>query len=127
MGIGKRDSCRKIFKELGILPLYCQYIYSILLFVIKNNEIFLTNSEIYSICTRHNANLHPPLLHLTKAQKGVYFSAIKIYNLLPQRIKKLSSNANKFKVTLKKFLLVNSFYSLEEYFEYDAKSDLDKN
>jgi hypothetical protein len=42
-------------------------------------------------------------------------------------MKKLSGDANKFNVTLKKFLLVNSFYSLEEYFAYDAKSDLDKN
>jgi hypothetical protein len=80
-GIGKRDSCRDISKELRILPFYCQYIFSVLLFVIKNNEIFLTNSEIHSICTRHSANLHPPLLPLTKAQKGVYFSAIKIYVL----------------------------------------------
>jgi hypothetical protein len=89
--------------------------------------IFLTNSEIHTICTRHTANLHPPLLHLTKAQKGLYFSAIKIYNFLPQRIKKLSGDANIFKVTLKKFLLLNSFYSLEEYFAYDTKSDPDKN
>jgi hypothetical protein len=118
---------RKIFKELRILPFYCQYIFSILLFVIKNNEIFLTNSEIHSICTRHTANLHPPLLHLTKAQKGVYFFTIKIYNILPQRIKKLSGDAYKFKVTLKKFLLLNSIYSLEEYFAYDTKFDPDKN
>jgi hypothetical protein len=109
------------------LPFYCQYIYSILLFVIKNKEIFPENSEIHSICTRHRANLHPPLLHLTKAQKGVYYSAIKIYNSLPQRIKKLSDDANKFKIALKKFLLINSFYSLDEYFAYDAKHDLDKN
>jgi hypothetical protein len=90
------------FQRIKNLAVLCQYIFSILLFVIKNNEIFLTNSEIHSIRTRYSANLHPPLLHLTKAQKGVYFSAIKIYNLLPQRIKKLSGNANKFKVTLKK-------------------------
>jgi hypothetical protein len=95
MGIGKRDSCREIFKELRILPFYCQYIYSIL-FVIKNKEIFPANSEIHSICTRHRASLHLLLLHLTKAQKDVYYSAIKIYNSLPLRIKKLSGDANKF-------------------------------
>jgi hypothetical protein len=126
MGIGKCDSCHEIFKELRTLPFFCQYTFSILVFIIKNNEISLTNSEIHSICTRRSANLHPPLLHLTKAQKGVYFSAIKIYNSLPQRIKKLSGDVNKFKATIKKFLLVNSFYSMEEYFAYDAKID-DKN
>jgi hypothetical protein len=33
----------------------------------------------------------------------------------------------KFKATLKKFLLINSFYSLEKYFTFDAKFDPDKN
>jgi hypothetical protein len=49
------------------------------------------------------------------------------YNSLPQSIKQLSYDARKFKVTLKKFLLVNSFYSLEEYYTFDAKFDPDKN
>jgi hypothetical protein len=95
MGIRKRDSCRKIFKELIILPFYCQYILSILLFVIKNNENFPTNKEIHSIGTRNSNNSKPSLLHLTKAQKGVYFSGIKIYNSLPQSIKELSYGAKK--------------------------------
>jgi hypothetical protein len=46
---------------------------------------------------------------------------------MPQRIKKLSGDANKFKVTLKKFLPLNSFYSLEEYLPYDTKFDPDIN
>ena len=33
----------------------------------------------------------------------------------------------KFKVTFKKFLLINSFHSLEEYFTFDAKFDPHKN
>jgi hypothetical protein len=46
---------------------------------------------------------------------------------LPQSIQQLSHGAKKFKATLKKFLLINSFYSLEEYFTIDAKFDPDKN
>jgi hypothetical protein len=30
-----RDSCRHLFKQLGILPLQSQYIFSVLLFVVK--------------------------------------------------------------------------------------------
>jgi hypothetical protein len=78
MGSGNRDSCHKIFKELKISPFYCQYIFSLLLFFIKNNGIFPTNNEIHSICTRHSDNLHPPLLTFTKGQKVVYFSGIKV-------------------------------------------------
>jgi hypothetical protein len=92
MGIGNHDSCRKIFKELKILSFHYHYILS-LLFVIKNYEIFPTNSEIHSIGTRNSDNLHPPLLHLIKAQKTVCFSGIKIYNSLSQSIKQLSCDA----------------------------------
>ena len=60
-------------------------------------------------------------------KNGIYFSGIKVYNSLPQSIKQLSHDAKKFKATLKKFLLINSFYSLEEYFTFDAKFDPDKN
>jgi hypothetical protein len=38
-----------------------------------------------------------------------------------------SYNTNKYDATLKKFLLINSFYSLEKYFTFDAKFDPDKN
>ena len=93
MGIGYRDSCRKIFKELKILSFHCHYILSLLLFVIKNNEIFPTNNEIHSIGARNSDNLYSPLLHLIKAQKTVCFSGIKIYNSLSQSIKQLSCDA----------------------------------
>jgi hypothetical protein len=59
-------------KNLTFLLSVCSFT---LLFVIKNNEIFPTNNEIYSIGIRNNDNSQPLLLHLTKAQKGVYFSA----------------------------------------------------
>jgi hypothetical protein len=34
-----RDSCRDLFKKLQILPIYSQYIYSLLLFVVKNRDL----------------------------------------------------------------------------------------
>jgi hypothetical protein len=49
-------------------------------------------------------------------QKGVSYQGIKIYNHLPKDFKDLSSNANKFKLALKKYLLDNSFYCLKKYF-----------
>ena len=38
MSAGNRVSCREQFKKLNILPLYSQYILSLLLFVVKNKE-----------------------------------------------------------------------------------------
>jgi hypothetical protein len=100
-------------QRINNLTFYCQYILSLLLFVIKNNDIFPTKNEIHSTSTRNSNNSNPPLLHLTKAQKVVYFSGIKTYNSFSKSIKELSYGAKKFKVTLKNFL-VHSFYSLEE-------------
>jgi hypothetical protein len=54
--------------------------------------------------------------NLTIYQKGVYHSGIKLYNHLPTAIKGLAGDKNKFKLPLQRYLLHNSFYSLEEYF-----------
>jgi len=118
-----RTSCRGLFKELGILPLCSQYILSLALFVVKNKDDFIINSDIHPYNTRSN-NLHPSLTRLTKHQKGVYFSGIKVYNCLPIRIKQLSGDVNKFKLAFKKFLLAGSFYSIEEFLEWTTLRDL---
>jgi hypothetical protein len=62
-----RDSCRELFKKMEILPLYSQYIFSLLIFVIKNEPLIFTNYQIHSVHTRSKTNL-------TKFQKGVYYS-----------------------------------------------------
>ena len=105
-----------ILKKLGILPLQSQYILSLALFVIKNMEIFTPNSDIHTKNTRNKSNLYVPQTSLAKHHKGVYFTGIKVFTHLSQNIKKLSSDTNKFKRELKKFLILGSFYSIEEFF-----------
>ena len=117
-----RDSCRELFKKLEILPLYSQYILSISMFVIKNKHLFRMNNQIHSIHTRFTTNLHPPTAHLTKFQKGVYYSAIKIFNNLPHDIKDLANEVIPFWKTLRRFLLIHSFYKNDEYFSYKRHS-----
>ena len=90
MNVDNRISCCELFKKLHILPLYSQYILSLVLFVVKNIEQFISNSEVHSINTRHRLDLYPPSIKLTKYKKGVYYSGIKIFNHLPQNIKNLS-------------------------------------
>jgi hypothetical protein len=48
-GVGKFSSCRDLFKKLQILPLPSQYIFSLLLFTIKNNSYFTFNTDIHEI------------------------------------------------------------------------------
>jgi hypothetical protein len=113
-----RDSCRELFKRLEILPLYSQYIFSLLIFVVKNKYLFTTNNYIHNVHTRYKINLHPPIANLTKFQKGVYYSRIKIFNSLPHEIKYLANGIIQLQNALKRFLFINSFYNREEYFNY---------
>ena len=55
---------------------------------------------------------------LRKFQKGVYYSGIKNFNNLPHDIKDLPNEITLFRNALKGFLLINSFYNSEEYFNY---------
>ena len=70
-----------------------------------------TDVKIHSICTRFKTNLHPPTANLTKFQKAVYYSAIKICNNLPHNIKDLANETVLYRNALKRFLLINSFYN----------------
>jgi hypothetical protein len=51
--------------------------------------------------TIYIGTLGVPLLRLTKYQKWVCYTGIKIYNCLPLKIKKLSGNINHFKKVLR--------------------------
>jgi len=73
-----RDSCMELFKKLEILPLYSQYVFSSINICDKNKHLFSTNYQIHSVHTRFKTNLHPPIPNLTKFQKGVYYSGIKV-------------------------------------------------
>ena len=117
-------SCRNLFKELKILPLQSQYVLSLAVYVAKNMDEFTINSEIHSINTRHKSSLYPPLLRLTKSQKGVYYTGIKIYNCLSLKIKELSGKIKYFKRSLKKFLSHGSFYTIGEFLDWTSIQDL---
>jgi hypothetical protein len=72
MKTSNKDSCLPLFRQLNILPLYSQYILSVLIFVVKNLDIFKFNSAIHSINTRQGSDLHLPTNNLAKVQKAVY-------------------------------------------------------
>jgi hypothetical protein len=65
-----RDSCRQLFKKLGILPLKPQYIFSLLLFIVNNKALFQMNFEIHRINIRYNSDFHRPLVILTTYKSG---------------------------------------------------------
>jgi hypothetical protein len=104
-----RDLCRELFKNENITLILPIYIF-LLIYVIKNKHLFNANYQIHSVHTRFKTNLHPPIANLTKFQKGVYYSGIKIFSNLPHNIKDLANEIKLFRQALKRFLLTNSFY-----------------
>jgi hypothetical protein len=88
--------------------------------VIENTDKL--NSDIHGFSTRCDNNFHLPSANLKLFQKGVFFySGIKTYNHLPQTIKELSHDVKQFRLALKRFIISNSFYSLEQYFDINWK------
>ena len=101
------------------MTLYSHYIYGLVLYTINNKHLLDANNEIRKYETRNNNNLHRPVANLSKFNKGAYMSGIKVFNHLPQYIKALTNDRKYFKSTLKMFLYHHSFYSVNEYNEYN--------
>jgi hypothetical protein len=78
-------------------------------YVVNNTHSFIRNTEVHDIGTRQYINLFPPNISLTKMQKGVYYSGIKIYSHLPRELKQLPKDQKSFGLALKRFLFANSF------------------
>jgi hypothetical protein len=111
MAYGYLESCREFFKELKILTLSSQYIFSLLLFVVNIRDYFVSNSVYHNINICQRRDLHLLQVSLAMYQKGVYYSGIQIFNGLPKAIKDVSSKPKEFKIALKRHLHTNPFYS----------------
>jgi hypothetical protein len=101
-------SCRKLFTSSEILPLPCEYILTLINFVVNN-------SAIHSVNTRKRDHLHRPIANLSCFQESAYHAGIKIFNNLSSNLRSLTNKKVQFKVALKRYLNTCSFYSVEEF------------
>jgi hypothetical protein len=86
------------------------------MYAVNNTHLLTRNSEVHNHDTRSAKNFHLPITNLTIYQKGANYTGIKIFNYLPTDIQNVANEIQVFKKTLKRFLLDNSFYSIDEYF-----------
>jgi hypothetical protein len=93
-GTKRRASCKELFKKYNIVSLASKFLLSLSSFVVDNIEAFQTNSDVHNISTRYRYNLHVPNTNLSKYQKGIYYSGMRLFN---------------------EYLLSHSFYSVEEF------------
>jgi hypothetical protein len=97
-----RDCHGELFKNLKILPLYSQYMFTPLLLllllllllvvvvvvvVVKNKDQYKSNQEVHSTNTRYSTNIHPPISNLAALQRGAYYFGMKDLSHLSSIIK----------------------------------------
>jgi hypothetical protein len=121
-GIKCRSSCRNLFMRLKILPLPCEYIFTLMNFVVNNQEHFETNSGIHSVITKNRDHLHRPNANLSCFQKSACYAGIEIFNTLPSNLRSLTNKKAQFKVALKRYLNTHSFYCVEEFLTFKNDS-----
>lgn len=112
------DSCRPVFKQLNILTVISLYIFSCVVYVKSHRWNFICRNDVSLMSGynfRYRNDLVTPVRHLTVVGKGPYPTCVRLYNKLPNYVKE--SNIYVFKRTVKDLLLVNTFYSLEEYLQ----------
>lgn len=114
-GVSSTHTCKGIYKDLKILTLYSLYIFEICLFVFKNKNKFLTNSNYHQINTRQSNHLHLPLSRVNIAFKAPSRIGAKIFNSLPSDLKSTDKETI-FKKKLKLFLVDKCLYNTTEYF-----------
>lgn len=110
--VPRMHSCRPLFKKYNIMTLPCIYIYEVLLFTHKRRHLFINNHDIHTYATRRNL-VRLPLPRLELYKSSPFYNGIRLYNVLPDEV--LTRNVGQFGVALKRFLLLNAFYSVEEF------------
>jgi hypothetical protein len=125
MGINPRSTCKPFFKNLRILTVPSQYILYLTKFLVNNLEYFTFNSITHTKFTRNRTCLHVPQTNLPLCQAGVYYMSIKIFNKSPKHMADSLDNKKQFIRKLKNVLLDQSFYSVNEFFNYS--NDLQEN
>nr|CAH7732177.1 unnamed protein product [Callosobruchus chinensis]CAH7762423.1 unnamed protein product [Callosobruchus chinensis] len=112
-------SCRRYFKDLGVLPLACVYIMETLTLVHRNPDMLTRHSEIHSYDTRFCNNIVAPRSRLRMTQANRL--DVSLYNYLINYFDTVlfqSMSINTFKKWIKQFLLTHSFYTVQEYINF---------
>jgi hypothetical protein len=121
-GVGFIDSCTGLFTKLDILPLSYEYILSLMLVVMDNQNNFRSGLEVHGLNTTSKNQLYLPTSNLSVFQKGTSFSGIRLFNSLPGTIQSLRYDRVHFKNNLFSYLMTNSFYTVAEFLEHTVNN-----
>jgi hypothetical protein len=91
------------------------YIYALMMFVVNNPDSFQSNSTIHCINMRQKTQLQLPTVKFSSIQRSVIYTSLKIFNNLPPNLLKHYTDGTAFRSELRKFLVMNAFYSIYEF------------
>jgi len=97
-------SCRNLFKDLNILTLPCLYISEVVCKIRSNWEQMKENEEIHDHSTCQKSDFHTQYCRTTLFKNGYENVGIKLFNKLPNTIKKVEKT-QAFKRRLQKYLM----------------------
>lgn len=108
------ESCKPLFKRLGIMTLPSLYIFELATFVRTNYDLFTEAQAIFPRSTRNSNRLVLELTpRLALYQKQYYAMCIKIFNAIPNDFKTLP--INRFRRVLANWLKQKSFYTIQDF------------
>lgn len=87
---------RELFNKFDILTVTGNYIQSLMLFVISNNHLLMTYSDMHNFNTRNGNNFYKPGIAISITQEWVHYNGINIFKKLPDNVKRLKNIKPKF-------------------------------
>lgn len=114
LGLGRRESCRNVFKTLGILTVVALYILELCVSIYKRKHQFVQNRDVHNFNTRQKDRFHIGHSRLNVCKNSPNSRGIQIFNSLPSYVRD-SNSLNSFKGRLKKLLLERTVYSVGEF------------
>lgn len=109
---GYREDVRQDFVRLGILTFPCIYIYCCLVRTRQRGD-HLFHSSLHNHDTRSKEDICAPFLRLRSSRYSDNYYGLKFFNKLPLCVR--SYPVNKFKLTIKSFLLRKAYYTVAEF------------
>jgi len=110
--------CRPLFERERILTVFNLYIYLCLFDVKSNLSSMPIRSDAHDHLTRNRHKLDLPLVRLVKTQESFSYMGLKLFNRLPLQAHTIDIKSFKRKVL--DWLLINPFYSIDEFFNLSS-------
>jgi hypothetical protein len=113
--VPNRTHCKPLFVDLGVLSLPSLYVLSTLLYIKRILPDLTANADVHGYSTRKNNDLAAIRCKYSLTKSSFLQQGIKLFNALPIKVR--SEPYKMFKAILRKFLLMECLYKIEDFFD----------